>query len=385
MFVFEPAERLDLDPARHGESHWSYLNRSARPEFSRARDQMNQWFSGLCDDLQPGVRARLLSGSDHEFASACWELYLHEMFVRLGYDVTCEPILPSGRKIDFLVSLDGRSMYVEATIARSSAAERSADTRRNRVYQELDQVHTNTFMLGIEIEDAGPGDMPSVAILRTRLEKWLAGMDPNAVESDYAATGEFPTLVWEACEWKLRFEAYPVKRECRGKRVARPLGTFMDETGGAIDDEAPLRRALNRKAPRHYGPLDRPYVVAISEYAWEFGDHGWHRRNVLYGREAVAFGDGLPVRSVRQTDGHWRGPGQRPRNRRLAAVLLCAHLYPWQLEKADLEWWDNPFAERSVPEDFVPPIARRHQLIMRENEGEFVTDEPTVSAAALFA
>jgi hypothetical protein len=385
VLVFERAERFDLDPARHGEPYWSYLNRSARPEFSRARDQINQWFGRLCGDLRPGVRARLQNGDDHEFASACWELYLHEMFVRLGYDITCEPTLPSGRKIDFLVSLDGRSMYVEATIARSSAAERSAEKRLNRVYQELDQVQTNTFMLGITIENPGPGDMPNVARLRAGLEKWLAAMDPDAVESDYDATGAYPTFPWEAAGWKLRFEAYPKKPECRGERAARPLGIFMDDTGGRIDDETRLRRALNRKAPSQYGELDHPYVVAISEYAWEFGDHGWHRKNVLYGREAVEFGDGLPTRSVRQTDGYWRGPGQRPRNRRLAAVLFCAHLHPWQLDRAELEWWDNPFAERSVPKHLVPAIAHRHQLILRGSERTFRSDGPASSAATLFA
>jgi len=36
-----------------------------------------------------------------EFDAAFWELYLHELFTRLGYEVACEPTLPNGRKIDF--------------------------------------------------------------------------------------------------------------------------------------------------------------------------------------------------------------------------------------------------------------------------------------------
>ena len=39
-------------------------------------------------------------------------------------------------------------MFVEATIAHSSAAERAADARRNRVYRELEKVHTDAFSLG---------------------------------------------------------------------------------------------------------------------------------------------------------------------------------------------------------------------------------------------
>lgn len=373
-----------MGPAFHGEPHWSYLNRSGREQFAMARDRINDWFSHLCRDLQTGVRQRLQSDDDQEFVSAFWELFLHETFIRLGYTVTCEPVLPSGRKIDFLVAREESSMFVEATIAHSSVGERAAGARRNRVYRGLQKVNTNAFMLGVEIERAAPRDLPNIGQLRTTLEAWLAGLDPDAVLAAQAASGAFPALPWEADGWSMIFEAYPLKPEHRGSRVERPLGSFMDETGGAIDDETPLRRALNRKAASRYGTLDRPYVVAVCEYSFAHGDSDWHRNNVLFGHQAVAFGDGRPPRSVRRPDGHWRGPGQRPRNRRLSAVLLCNHLYPWNLKRAELECWENPFAERPVPADLVPGIARWRKLKLRDNEGTFVVIEPSLSADALF-
>jgi hypothetical protein len=85
-------------------------------------------------------------------------------------------------------------------------------------------------------------------------------------------------------------------------------------------------RSGGRSAGRRQGGTETSitsYVVAVSEYSFALSDSDWHRKNVLFGNEAVAFGDGQPPRSVRQTNGHWRGPGQRPRNRRLSAVLLC--------------------------------------------------------------
>jgi hypothetical protein len=63
---------------------------------------------------------------------------------------------------------------------------------------------------------------------------------------------------------------------------------LMDETGGLIKDERPLRGALSRKRPSRYGDLALPYVVAISEEPFD-GD-AWHRQNVLFGHEAVEYG-----------------------------------------------------------------------------------------------
>lgn len=385
MCVFDPGPRFDAGgPAFPGEPHSSYIDRSSREICASARGRINDWFSRLCSEQQPGVRNRLRSHHDDEFASAFWELFLHEMFLRLGYDIECEPVLANGRKIDFLVARGKSSMFVEATIAHSSAAERAADARRNRIYRELGKLRTDAFSIGIEIETAGPDDMPNIGQLRSSLEEWLARLEPDTVARCWETSGVLPTLPWNEAGWSMIFEAYPLKPERRGTALDRPLGTFMDETGGLIDDETPLRRALNRKAAKRYGELDRPYVVAVSEYSFELSDTDWHRKNVLFGREAVAFGDGQPPRSVRQPDGYWRGPAQRPRNQRLSAALLCTHLYPWQPERAELEWWDNPFPLRSVPSELVPPIARRQQLVLTGNEGTFRTTEASLSADAVF-
>lgn len=331
--------------------------------------------------MQPGVKHRLQSGNNHEFAAAYWELFLHELLLRLDYDVTCEIAMPNGRNIDFLVRRGEHSMYVEATTAGSSPAERAAEARRNRLYRELDSVRTSEFMLGIEIRMAGPGDLPNVGVLRNRVQAWLTTL---SAADDVARDQAPPIFAWEDAGWALTIEAFPVRPELRGLRVVRPLGMFMDETGGLIDDETRLRRALRRKAPSRYGDLTLPYVIAVNEHPWEFSDFEWHRTNVMYGAEAVAFGSGQPTRSIRRPDGHWRGPGQRPRNRRLGAVLFGARVYPWRPGEADLEWWANPFAITSVPEDMVPEVVQRRSLLFTADGGHLEVEGARRSLQAVF-
>lgn len=82
----------------------------------------------------------------------------------------------------------------------------------------------------------------------------------------------------------------------------------------------------------------------------------------MFGTQKIEYGGGSGVRWVRQGDGFWRGPAARPRNRRLAAVLLASGLTPWTIGQAELEWWDNPFASQPVPQTLVPDVAARRQL-----------------------
>lgn len=376
--VFDVGVRSDMGPARHGEWHSLYLNRSARPQFVAARELVEDWFGRLCPDLRPSVWRRLRR-DDEAFASALWELYLHEMLVQLGYTIRCEPPLPnSRRRIDFLVSRGDSSFYLEATISRRSDAERGADGRRNRIYKAIDRIHSDSFTLGIDIEAAGTSDLPKVGVLCRRLEEWLAGLDPDEAQALWNETGDGPTLRWNGeAGWSLVFTAFPSKPEFRGVPVDRPLGMFSDETGGMIDDHGPLHRALRRKRPGPYGALDWPYVIAVNEHPFIAGDEEWHRMGVLYGSSAVKYGGGQGVRSVRLNDGFWRGLRGIPRNKRVSAVLFTSDLLPWNVENAQLEWWDNPFAISPMPTPLVPGTCRRRQLVLRGSEGQMVTTPPT--------
>ena len=360
--IFDDVVRTYQGPADHGEPHWDILNRSTRPEMQQARERVETWFGQLCPAMQAGVRERLRSSDDQQLTAGFWELYLHELFTRLGYEIECASAVGNGRNIDFLLRRGPSAFYLEATIARKSVAERAADARRNPIYRALNRLQTD-FTLGVTIESAGPADMRNVRTLRQRLQDWLAALDPDEAQRHWDRLGDGPMFRWDgASGWSLAFEAFPPRPEYRGQPAIRPLGMFMDETGGQIDDEGPLRRALNRKAPSRYGDLELPYVVAITEEPFSSHDEEWHRTNVLFGQEAFLYGGGQPTRYVRIPNGVWRGPGPAPRHRRLAAVLFTSDLAPWTIDRTELEWWDNPFANQPVPEDVVPDVVHRCQV-----------------------
>jgi hypothetical protein len=364
--LFSEPDAADDRPRRFSEPLSAFLMRSTREDAVKRRAMIEDWFNRLCSGLQSGVSQRLQSRDDQDFTAGFWELYLHETFRCLGYSVECEPELPNGRRIDFLLRRGGDAFYLEATIARKSKAEQAADARRHRILDGLNQTHTTNFMLGITIESAGGYDLPKVSVLRKRLEAWLADLDPEDAARLLAEEGEVPEFRWtDGRAWSFVFEAVPSKPEYRGVPADGAIGMLMDETGGLINDERSLRHALKEKRPSGYGTLSLPYVVAVCEAPFLFGDTESHRTNVLYGHNAIQYSQGPGPkfsRPVRLADGFWWGPGDSPLNRRVAAVLLASHLSPWSVASTELEWWENPFAEQAVPELAVPEVAHRRRI-----------------------
>jgi hypothetical protein len=77
-------------------------------------------------------------------------------------------------------------------------------------------------MLSIRIDSAGPADLANVAVLRPRLERWLANLDADAVAQQAEESGEFPALPWkDKTGWALTLEAIPVKPNSHGERIDR--------------------------------------------------------------------------------------------------------------------------------------------------------------------
>jgi hypothetical protein len=81
------------------------------------RAVLEDWFSRWPTDSRPDLRARLRAKDDGQFLGAFWELYLHELHLRLGFECERDPELPdSPRRPDFLVHGAGGSFYLEATV-----------------------------------------------------------------------------------------------------------------------------------------------------------------------------------------------------------------------------------------------------------------------------
>ena len=263
--VFDDVVRTNAKPARHDEGRFEFFNRTASRYVASCRDLIEDWFSHVPAEHQPGLRGNLRSELHHR--SAFWELYLHEAYRRSGYEVIIHPDLP-GRSThpDFLMGRDDGRFYLEAVTVGRNPAERAEEARLAQVHRLLAELLIEDFSIALETYAVGPRPL-ATKTLRARLRDWIAGLDANAVtraveRSASAGFGALPEFCWNDDDWSLVFHAFPLGEWARG--VPRSaLGVMGPGEASMVDNVSGLTRVLDSKRGK-YGTLDAALVSRFS-------------------------------------------------------------------------------------------------------------------------
>lgn len=324
------------------------MRRVAGDAWDRTRELIETWLSAYPKTAQKPLIARLRAADDRAFASAFWELYLHEMYRRDGWQITIEPAVPaSDARPDFLVRRGATSYYVEARCIFESGHNRGASKRLQTVYDSLNKLNAGAFTLSVHVRRIGDTD-PSTKELARSLEAWLAAFDPDKVAAalkDYATSEKYE---WRHEGWHLVFEPLPLKPEARDRPGRRALGMFSS-SGSLVDDVSPLRRALSDKG-RKYGELDLPLVIAVNIIS-DFHDDD-DTRQALFGG---AGWDREPNARPSPDTGYW-GSSYSPQHTHVAGVLVALSMHLARVAIYAPTYWPHPGAGVEVPRLALWPI-----------------------------
>lgn len=166
------ASRSDLRPKDYSEPHFSYLDKSGRPEAQRVRDLLEQWFSRFPTHAQAALRARFRKNKAVPHHSAFFELYLHELLLLAGYEVTVaatDDRGSGGKKPDFIAHRRFQpEFYLEATLATDKpSADAAADARINKLYDALNhKLGSPDFFVGLELYSNSRTPIPERKVLQ---------------------------------------------------------------------------------------------------------------------------------------------------------------------------------------------------------------------------
>lgn len=255
MSLFDNFNRTYGAPALNNEDKFHFYNRSAWPASARIRDTLETWFTHYPDKCKAELKARLQS----EFDSAFHELFLHELLLRIGCEVSVHPSAGNHSKThpDFLAKFpSGAEVFVEAVLSEGeSDEEKSRHALLNTLYDEINKIKSPDFFLGIVSIDNPEGIQPSGRKIRIFLNQKLKSLNPDQIS-------EVPRWIFR--DGKFELEAFPIPKspQSRGKPGHRFIG---GEPGGVHwgGSAATLQSSITRKAKQH-GRVNKPYIVAIN-------------------------------------------------------------------------------------------------------------------------
>jgi hypothetical protein len=351
--LFDDIERTDPRLSRYSESLFGFLNRVDRPMFAAVQALMQEWFSRFPEDARVDLRQRLRSTDRRQSVAAFWELYLHELHLRLGLTLERDPDVPGTRRHpDFRVHLpDGGFYYLEATVVSDGDEDVARDRREALLMDTIDEAFNPDFFVMLDVLAVGPTTAPRSDVVPP-IERFLAGLDwPTARAKLETGTWEPPVCELRPAGGLIRMRAYPKAEKSRGDPNFRTIGAEPPR-GGMIDDREPILRKLRSKARRYEHP-DGPFVIAIlcQRTFVEDMDIEW----ALYGPEVIrvpvsSTGPGHDAYADRDPDGLWQR-GSVSRATRVSAVLSGIRLMPWSVARTPLRLWLNPWAARPLDVD----------------------------------
>ncbi|RAS59703.1 hypothetical protein C8D87_1133 [Lentzea atacamensis] len=325
MAIYADQGRTDSSFQRESESRAEFYDRVAGPYWDQVREVINEWWSHLPADVQPGFRSRLRDrNSDTNVSSTLWELYLHEMLIGSGCTVEIEQAAGDrGKRPDFLVSHAEGQFVLEAIWTAQRLKGTAYSTLTLSLFDAINAVPSPNFSLAVTINKTGTAK-PSEKRLKAGLVRWLEGLDPDEFDGAQDNPAKF-SHTWEEGDWSFSFQAILRSLGNRGLS-ASTIGFYpaLPWFGGESD----LMHSAVKKKGSRYGDLDLPFVVAVGFAV--FFPRNEDVETALYGTTVEYVERGKASTYGRLRDGYWTLPHDHDHgHERVSGVLIVDNPAPW--------------------------------------------------------
>jgi hypothetical protein len=306
------------------------LDAEHEAHFRPLRELQEGWFSRYPEDHKADLRSRFVSKDPRQQVAAWWELYLHELFLRLGMLREVHPRLAgTSHRPDFLLETNGAPWLLEATVAGPANRDERQEALRRDLVETLNRATLPGFRVFVEadLEKPVPGRW-----IREQLEGWAREQKPDALVFRLKEmNGDALSREWRDDGWRVRVDLLPQPPQLRGFRMSTVAGSSRGAR--ILDVNERIRGALDSKTGR-YGHPPMPLVLAVladGEFMKAADLDAALVGGIEVHRRPVSGGDGRQhtwVRKGRRTDGFWNQAGG-PRHRSTSAVLYASNLGPF--------------------------------------------------------
>ncbi len=349
MRLFEEKKRTFRGIGSITEPTYTFLDRTARPEFVKVRDILENWFGRYPDGTdKKDLRSRFTNLDEIHHDAAFFELLLHETLLRLGCKAEPHPTLPGGSSThpEFLVRAPGGDFYLEALVVRDeSAAKAAARHRWNEAYEAIDSIKNRDFALDLTQEGTPLTSVP-LASWKRKVERFLSQHDRLTVQA--IPYDDRPTLDLEHAGLKVSFKLIPKNYPERTPDDEHLIWATMGP-GEWFKTSKAINKKMEKKAVK-YGEMEMPFILAVNV------KKGWTMRNeymdALFGEEGMRYyrdratGESRGSAVVRVGGGVWMREDGKPRNENVSAALFFENVTEMNARVVQSKLFHHPWAKK---------------------------------------
>ena len=291
MCLFKEFERTHDGPGNPGESLYDYIDRSARPQATEARDLCNQWFADYAKVVSKDERSRFQgdfrSKDNRQHYAAWFELLTHQLFVKLGFAVTVHPLLSSTDKHpDFEASSNGYRVLIEATVVAPDKDPLAPSDYERDAQEKFSQIEIANFTTRIAEVSGTLKRRLKMKEIKRDFGRLVTKYDPDEVQRlrDHYGYGHVPTETIRFGDWKLQVELLPLPPDKRAPRKAR-IASWPQVV--MYDSSVPNAKQKIKAKLKHYGPTKVPLILAVNVHNYGGFDPKSDGHEVLFGKDGI--------------------------------------------------------------------------------------------------
>jgi hypothetical protein len=367
--LFEDKIRTYNGYARHDESQYSFYDRTCNEKFTFVRDLINTWASLYDLSEVTNLRNRI----PFEFNQVFFELFIHTLFLKLGFSLTTHPTVENNnRHPDFLGVLNNEKILIEATVTNEDHSQTSKI--KDSIYEKIKKIDNTEILLLIDKLELTDGNQPSLTKIYNYLDNKIKLIDPDSLSPNI---DERQKIIYQDKSVIIEITPHPRLPKNRGKE-STIIGSYPIVTrwGNSVPS---IRKSIIRKC-LHYRRFEIPFILALN-FLSPWGRYKSDIIDALFGtigstidmKEGSAF-------HFRYNDGVFYGP-KGPQCTKISAILIC-NVNPYNLDKEEIWLYHNPYARNPIGIDLlnIPQVYIEDNRIT-EKEGMNLYDILNVNSA----
>lgn len=341
MKLFDDIERTYSGFMDLHEDSYHFYQRSAREEFAAVRNTLDNWFLRYPIDKKKEFKSSFHKHFDDSF----FELFLHELFMNLGFEIEIHPELQnSSNRPDFKINKCNLEIIVEAKVViGKSIDDKNLERRLNQFLDAINKCEFDGYALDIDELIFKTIDQPSTSNVIKFIKRKLEAIDHVHCLNEYVSGNIHAMPTFEIDDEKLNFVFRVIPLD-KNKIEKKNPGIYMYPTvaywGGGEHD---LRKAIINKANR-YGKLNKPFLLCVNTRDQKTTSE-MDIINAIWGTESISV-KGIVPKLGRYKDGIFYD-NNGPKLEHLSGVLITK-INQHNIHVAEHWFYENPFATHKL-------------------------------------